>query len=82
MPRACGPRDPLLGPHLRLRPRQTDWPIQPSFIPFLDLTLQHARAATALETSWPPGDLYSLDLPEDRQVAEVVVRREGTEETP
>ncbi len=59
---------------------QTDWPIQPSFIPFLDLTLQYARAATALETSWPPGDLYSLELPEDRQVAEVVVRREGAED--
>ena len=59
---------------------QTDWPIQPSFIPFLDLTLQYARAATALETSWPPGDLYSLALPEDRQVTEVVVRREGAED--
>lgn len=54
----------------------TDWPIRPSFIPLLDLTLQYARAATPLETSWKPGDLYALELPAGRRVAEVSVRRE------
>lgn len=54
----------------------TDWPIQPSFIPFFDLTLQYARADTPLETSWKPGDLYSVELPEGRRVAEVSVHRE------
>jgi hypothetical protein len=59
---------------------QTDWPIQPSFLPFLDLTLQYARAATPLETSWTPGDLYALELPDDRAVTEVVVAREDAED--
>lgn len=59
---------------------QTDWPIQPSFVPFLDLTLQYARAATPLETSWNPGDLYAVELPEDREVRQVSVRREGEED--
>ncbi len=59
---------------------QTDWPIQPSFVPFLDLTLQYARAATPLETSWKPGDLYAVKLPEDREVREIAVEREGEED--
>lgn len=59
---------------------QTDWPIQPSFLPFLDLTLQYARAATPLETSWTPGELYALELPDDRQVTEVAVAREDAED--
>jgi hypothetical protein len=59
---------------------QTDWPIQPSFLPFLDLTLQYARAATPLETSWTPGDLYALELPDDRAVTSVVVAREDAED--
>lgn len=55
---------------------QTDWPIQPSFVPFLDLTLQYARAATPLQTSWTPGELYAVEMPDDRAVTEVVVRRD------
>ncbi|MCP3963742.1 MAG: hypothetical protein GY719_38390 [bacterium] len=71
-------------------PRQTDWPLQPSFIPFMDLALQYARSATPLETSWRPGELYTLRSPTvtaggagaDAEaavpaVSEVVVRGEG-----
>ncbi|MCG8459509.1 MAG: BatA domain-containing protein [Holophagales bacterium] len=36
----------------------TDWPLHPSFLPFLDLTLQFARAATPLQTAWLPGELF------------------------
>jgi hypothetical protein len=57
----------------------TDWPLQPSFIPFLDLTLQHARAAAPLETSALPGDLYVHEVPRDQGAREVVLRGGGRE---
>lgn len=44
---------------------ETNWPVTASFVPFLDLTLQYARGATPLQTSWTPGDLVALDLPRD-----------------
>jgi hypothetical protein len=58
----------------------TDWPVQPSFIPFLDLCLQHARAAAPVETSALPGDLLAHELPlEHAAVREVVLRDGGRE---
>jgi hypothetical protein len=59
--------------------RQTDWPLLPSFIPFLDLALQHARSATPLETSARPGELVVHEVPTDRSVRQVVLRAEGRE---
>lgn len=58
----------------------TDWPIKPSFIPFLDLTLQHVRGATELQTSWEPGELYSMTLEKDTMTTGqdfAVVHRRG-----
>jgi hypothetical protein len=51
--------------------------VKPSFIPFLDLTLQHARAGTAIQPSWQPGELYSFELPDGTTASEAVVRRRG-----
>ena len=59
--------------------RQTDWPLLPSFIPFLDLALQHARSATPLETSARPGELVVHEVPSDRKVLQVVLRAGGRE---
>ena len=54
--------------------RQTDWPLLPTFIPFLDLALQHARAATELQTSVAPGELLVHELPPGTSHREVVLR--------
>jgi hypothetical protein len=53
---------------------QTDWPLLPSFIPFLDLCLQHARSATRIETSAIPGAPLVHDLEPDASAREVAVR--------
>lgn len=58
---------------------QTDWPVLPSFIPFLDLALQHARSATPLETSARPGELVVHSIPHDKSARQVVLRAEGRE---
>jgi hypothetical protein len=41
----------------------TDWPLLPTFVPFLDLGLQHARAETPLETSVLPGEVFLHAVP-------------------
>lgn len=55
--------------------RQTDWPLQASFIPFLDLALQHVRSATPLQTSSQPGELLVHEPAPERSPREVVLRR-------
>jgi hypothetical protein len=58
---------------------QTNWAVDPSFVPFLDLCLQHVRAASPIETSIEPGTLQSFELPSDRTAAAVVLRSGSTE---
>lgn len=58
---------------------QSDWPLKPTFIPFLDLALQHARGATPMETSAEPGQIFA-HLPPPEQTPGVVVLRDGTRE--
>jgi hypothetical protein len=58
---------------------QTTWPLQPSFIPFLDLCLQHARAEDPTATTFEPGDVYVQTFPTNAQPREVVLRKEGQE---
>ena len=43
-------------------PEGTDWALQPTFIPFLDLTLQYARAGTEIEVDRQPGERLALPL--------------------
>jgi hypothetical protein len=57
----------------------SDWPLHPTFIPFLDLALQHARSATAIETSALPGALHTHEVAEGPLPREVVLRGEGPE---
>ena len=52
---------------------QTSWPVQPTFLPFLDLALQHARSATPLQTSAVPGEVVVHEVPSDRAVKTVRV---------
>src|SRR6266480_2465782 len=41
----------------------TSWPIHQTFIPFLDLTLQTARAEDPTPTSFEPGEIAMIQLP-------------------
>jgi hypothetical protein len=59
--------------------QETDWPVHPTFLPFLDLCLQNARARDELPHDFEPGELAVLSLPGDRPSGEVILR-EGDHE--
>jgi hypothetical protein len=52
----------------------TSWPIQQTFIPFLDLTLQAARAEDPTPTNFEPGALVMVHLPAGSTNRAVVLR--------
>jgi hypothetical protein len=59
---------------------QTDWPLQPSFLPFLDIALQHARQGTPVQTSAAPGELVTHVVAPGRALpGELALRRDGRE---
>lgn len=51
----------------------TNWPIQPTFIPFLDQTLQYVRGEPTTETFFEPGESVVWDLPAGTQAKNIVV---------
>lgn len=53
---------------------QTTWPVHPTFIPFLDLCLQTARAEDTMPTTFEPGELCVMSFAPDSTVREVVLR--------
>ena len=55
--------------------KETDWPVHPTFLPFLDLCLQNARAQDELPTRFEPGELAVVSLPGERPSGAVVLRR-------
>ena len=52
----------------------TTWPIDQTFIPFLDLTLQAARAEDETPSSFEPGELGTIQIPGTVKARELVVR--------
>jgi hypothetical protein len=52
----------------------TSWPVQPTFIPFLDLTLQAARAEEPTPTTFEPGEVAVVQPAGNRGVRELVLR--------
>ncbi len=58
---------------------QTDWPLHPTFIPFLDLCLQSARAEDDMPSSFEPGEMCALHVAADPPVREVALRDERGE---
>ena len=54
----------------------TSWPVDQTFIPFLDLTLQTARAEDPTPTSFEPGEISLLQAPAGSAAREVVLRDE------
>jgi len=57
----------------------TSWPVHQSFIPFLDLTLQAARAEDPTPTAFEPGEISVLQLPSTAAAREVVLRDDRAE---
>jgi hypothetical protein len=53
---------------------ETDWPIHPTFIPFLDLCLQNARGLSTFPTAYQPGEQCVLDLPNSQSGARYLLR--------
>jgi hypothetical protein len=56
----------------------TSWPLDPTFIPFLDLTLQTARAQDPTPTNFEPGEVAVLPSPAGSAAREWVLRDAGT----
>jgi hypothetical protein len=54
----------------------TSWPIDQTFVPFLDLTLQTARAEDPTPTTFEPGEISNIQLPAGSPVREAVLRDE------
>jgi len=54
----------------------TSWPIDQTFVPFLDLTLQAARAEDPTPTTFEPGEISKVQLPVGSVAKEAVLRDE------
>jgi hypothetical protein len=54
----------------------TSWPIDQTFVPFLDLTLQTARAEDPTPTTFEPGEISKIQLPVGSVAKEAVLRDE------
>lgn len=57
---------------------QTSWPVHQTFIPFLDLVLQAARAEDSMPTTFEPAEVATLQVP-GVAAREVVVRQSERE---
>lgn len=53
---------------------QSSWPVDPTFIPFVDLTLQAARPQQTPLLAFKPGESTSLQVPPGRSGRTVVLR--------
>jgi hypothetical protein len=54
----------------------TSWPVDQTFVPFLDLTLQTARAEDPTPTTFEPAEISKIQLPVGSAVKEVSLRDE------
>jgi len=59
----------------------TSWPVHQTFIPFLDLALQAARADDPTPTTFEPGEVTMIQLPANSPAREIVLRSESSELT-
>jgi hypothetical protein len=54
---------------------ETNWPIHPTFIPFLDRCLDQARAQRNPQTAFEPGESIVWQVAPERRASEVVVKK-------
>jgi hypothetical protein len=59
----------------------TSWPVHQTFVPFLDLALQTARADDPTPTTFEPGEVTMIQLPLNTPAREAVLRDESREVT-
>jgi Aerotolerance regulator N-terminal len=59
----------------------TSWPVHQTFIPFLDLALQTARADDPTPTTFEPGEVTMIQLPLNSPAREAVLHDESHEVT-
>jgi hypothetical protein len=59
----------------------TSWPVHQTFIPFLDLALQTARADDPTPTTFEPGEVTMIQLPLSTPAREAILRDESREVT-
>ncbi len=59
--------------------KQTNWVIDPSFVPFLDSALQYLRPQATLNSTLEPGEIWLAQLPPDANVKTVVLSAGGKE---
>ncbi len=57
----------------------TSWPVHQSFIPFLDLLLQAARAEDPTPTTFEPGEVATIQVPASASAREVVLHDDHRE---
>jgi hypothetical protein len=76
---ATRPSDKLFVAAFGMDREHTTWPIDQTFIPFLDLTLQAARAEDMTPSSFEPGEIGTLQLPAASKAHEVVLRDQERE---
>ena len=53
---------------------ETNWPVHPTFVPFLDRCLEDAQARRAAQTVYRPGEPVVWQVPPDGKAEEVVLR--------
>jgi hypothetical protein len=58
---------------------QSSWPLDSTFIPFLDLTMQTARAEDPTPNAFEPGETAVVQLAAGTGIHEVVLREQGRE---
>ncbi len=54
---------------------ETNWPIHPTFIPFLDRCLDQARAQRNPQTAFEPGESVVWQVAPERRASEVVLKK-------
>jgi len=60
---------------------ETNWPLHPTFVPFLDRCLCRVRSAATMETDFQPGGTCVWSIPAGRDISDVVLKkRDGTAE--
>lgn len=76
---ATGNRGKLFVAAFGLNRQDTNWPLQPTFVPFLDLCLQAARAQQDVPAAFEPGELAVWSLPTDSTARSLAISRDGRE---
>lgn len=74
---AAAPKGHLLVSAFGFDRNQTDWPVHPTFIPFIDSLLHYARGQKEMQNAYEPGETYAMEIPPGKLPGEIVLRKDG-----